>query len=131
MISEERAREILIEKLKILFKEGQEEEIKLLNKLELMGQSIKKRTIQEQFNVEKDIHIGVAPLRSEKAWVFSYQDKRFLETKDINYALTENYPILIGKNEEVFILGESMPPEDYLKLYDNGDITKANDVKKL
>jgi hypothetical protein len=52
-------------------------------------------------------------------WIFFYQSKKFLETKDMRYMLLGNAPFLIDNiNGELKVFGTAYSIEQYLKKYE-------------
>lgn len=54
----------------------------------------------------------------EFGWMFFYQSSKFIETKDLNFLVGGNAPIIVDKfNSSVHITGTRMDEDFYIKLY--------------
>ncbi len=52
-------------------------------------------------------------------WVFLYQSRRFLETRDPSHMLAGNAPILVNRETGVAVeTGTAMPVEEYIREYE-------------
>lgn len=132
MISEKEAKEILLNKLNDLFTRGQQEGLEWLRELRANGEDVDLESAEneEPFNVWEGLTVTTA-IATDQAWVFMYQDSRYLETKDINYALDGNYPILISKNGDAYQLGDERTVKEYMELYETGQLREGPQVRKL
>jgi hypothetical protein len=54
-------------------------------------------------------------------WIFYYDSKRSLETRDLTYAIAGNAPLLIKRDSgEVRVFGTAQPTEWYVEQYEQG-----------
>lgn len=65
--------------------------------------------ILDQFTIEKPY-----------GWVFFYDSKRYVETKDIGFALAGNGPLIVEKLDgSLHVLGTALPVEDSLREFES------------
>lgn len=66
----------------------------------------------------------IVDLAEEKpyGWIFDYQTKKFVETKDIRFAAIGTSPIIFEKETgRLVLLSSARHPEYYIELYEKGE----------
>ena len=52
-------------------------------------------------------------------WIFFYQNRRYIETEIISYALAGNAPFIVESEDgSIHVLGTALPTEDYIAQYE-------------
>lgn len=76
---------------------------------------------------EPHVHLAVSEVAEyDFGWVFYYNAKEFLETNDIEYALTGNAPLIVDRKDgQLYVTGTAHPIEHYLDQYRKGIRTRA------
>jgi len=86
---------------------------------------VKSLEIKPHGIIEHDDRIEVVILAErtiEKSygWVFRYQSKKYVESKEMRDMLIGNCPILVTKSGELVLLPTSVPVEESIRRYELG-----------
>ncbi len=64
-------------------------------------------------------------------WVFFYNSKKFVETRDFHYALLGNAPLIVDKESgDLHVTGTAKPTEYYIEEYERKRVKDTSVAKK-
>jgi len=137
MISKEEAKDIVLEKIKILMEEGKENEKNFIDSIREQGLMKLIREVDEEPDWIEDCNVDDVVITDENTiefdggWIFYYQNKKFLETRDINHALEGNSPILISEQGKAFFLSNEREIEEYIELFKKNRLANLDEIRVL
>ena|ERR1700719_3367023 len=58
-------------------------------------------------------------IEKEYGWVFFYSTQKYVETRDVRYALAGNGPVIVERADgAVHMFGSAKPPEEIIREYE-------------
>ena len=85
------------------------------------AQKLVEQEINRSYTIEDDelVVLQEDTIEKESGWIFFYTSRRFIETRDPNYLLAGNAPIVVNRrNGKLTSLGTSGPLEDCVRAYE-------------
>ena len=75
---------------------------------------------KDKYNPIDCVVIETETIEKSWGWVFFYQSKEFIESKDVRDMLAGNAPIIVNRNtKELVYTGTTNDIEHYIKEYEN------------
>jgi len=77
---------------------------------------------------DKFVILDVSPIEKDLGWIFFYSSKAFVETRNPEYGVFGNAPIIVDREDgSLHVTGTGLPIEDYIEEFRRKKAAKQSD----